>query len=497
MNDPLKRVAANAAESARMLVVSREPAALESLWAVGQANAWEVELTGSGCEALERVQAEGGPQLVLLDLAKGDADGLYTLRWLRRVRPEVPVVLLSHADDPQQQVEAMRLGAHDYLVRPIDEQRLQTVIRRHLAAVSEGGADEIISEQVEQISDDVFFIAASPIMRKLRAQAELLAQVEVPVLIVGEPGSGKEATARLIHKLSVRSGFRFRKINCGALPGDLLERELFGAEAGAVRNGAGKLDFSEKGTVLLDDVVDTPASLQLRLLEILQEKQSARPGAGDVRIMAATSGNLDDALAERRLREDLYYRLSAFTVHVPPLRRRKEEIPLLLGHFMKQQARRYGLPTRTFSAALIDACKLHSWPGNLPELESFVKRYLVMGDEELALSELSQDLDMLPERGAAGFGAGGSRAGYEAPESEEPNSGLRSLVQSVKGETERNAIAVALEQTHWNRKAAARLLKVSYRTLLYKIQQYHMSPPSSYFSAPLVGQGVKGNGDGR
>jgi two-component system response regulator AtoC len=500
MNQPLRRVAANPAESGRMLVVSREPAALGSLWSIARANAWEIEITGSGCEALERVQSGSGPQLVLLDLAKGDADGLYTLRWLRRVRPDLPVVLLSHSDDAQQQVEAMRLGAHDYLVRPVDEKQLETVIRRHLAGTAQDPEEEIISEQVEQISEDLFFIAASPVMRKLRAQAELLAQVDVPVLIVGERGSGKESTARLIHKLSVRSGFRFRKINCGALPAELLERELFAPESGAVRNGAGKAEFAEKGTVLLDDIVDTPASLQGKLLEILQDKQLSRPGEvrgdADVRIMAATSSNLDEALAEHQLREDLYYRLSAFTVHVPPLRRRKEEIPLLLGHFMKQLGRRYGLPTRTFSAALVDACKIHSWPGNLRELESFVKRYLVMGDEELAVNELAQDLEMLPERGSSSLQTG-MRSGHEAVESEEPNSGLRSLVQSVKGETERNAIAVALEQTHWNRKAAARLLKVSYRTLLYKIQHYRMSPPPSYLPASLIGQGVKGNGDGR
>jgi len=496
MKDSSKGVPGNGPDTTRMLVVSREPSSLRSLWAIGEANAWEMEITGSGCEALERVQSGSRPDLVLLDVARGDADGLYTLRWLRRVRPEVPVVLLSHPDDAQQQVEAMRLGAHDYLVRPIEEQQLEGVIRRHLAS-SRDVETEIMSEKVEAVGDDLYFVAAGPLTRKLRAQAELLAQVDVPLLIVGEPGSGKEAAARLIHKLSVRSGFQFRKVNCAALPGDLLERELFGYEAGAfpgaLRSRAGKFELSEKGTVLLDQVAEMPANLQVRLLETLRDKQVRHAGGEtrvevDVRIIAATDGNLEQALAEKKLREDLYYRLSAFTLHVPPLRQRREELPLLLGHSMNQLARRYGLPARTFSSRALAACQAHTWPGNLRELENFVKRYLVMGDDEDAvLSELGQDLHYAAESGA--------RAAGDGLESDDSTSGLRSLVQTVKGEAERNAIAAALDQTRWNRKAAARLLKVSYRTLLYKIQQYHMSPPPAYLPPSFLGSGLKGNGE--
>lgn len=500
------RVATNGAESARVLVVSREPAALSALWAIGEANDWEMETTGSGCEALERAQSGTRPDLVVLDLARGDADALYTLRWLRRVRPDVPVVLLAHADDARQRVEAMRLGAHDYLVQPLDGQQLDAALRRHLASAANGSDTEITSEQVEAVGDDMFFVAASPVMRKLRAQAELLAQVDVPVLIVGENGSGKESTARLIHKLSVRSGFRFRKVNCAALPGDLLERELFGYEPGAFPGAmgarAGKFEAAEKGTILLEDIAETPANLQGKLLQVLQEKQFSRVGGEaqvevDVRIVAATNGNLEQALAQKKLREDLYYRLSAFTVHVPPLRQRKDEIPLLLGHWMNQMARRYGMPGRKFSPAVLKACQAHAWPGNLRELENFVKRYLVMGDdEELALSELGKDSEPALEHTRMVLDPA-LHGAHEGVESEEAGSGLRSLVQSVKGETERNAIAVALEQTHWNRKAAARLLKVSYRTLLYKIQQYHMTPPAAYLAASLLGQGSKGNGEER
>ena len=501
----LSRRAPSHSAAIRLLVVSREPAALSTLWAMAEANGWEIELTNSGCEALERVQPGNGPDLVLLDLARGDADALYTLRWLRRVRPDVRVMLLAHPEDATQKIEALRLGACDYLVRPIDERALASAIRNQLKPAADPEAMEIADEKVVQLSEGIFYVASSPVMRKLRAQAELLAQVDVPVLVVGESGSGKEATARLIHKLSVRSGFRFRRVDCAALPGDLLEHELFGYEAGAVpgaaQGGPGKFELSEKGTLLLDNIAEAPASLQGKLLQVLQEKQFARLGGQarvevDVRIMATADGHLEQALREKKLREDLYYRLSAFTVQVPPLRQRREEIPLLLGYCMNQTARRYGLSTRTFSASVMEACQAHNWPGNLSQLETFVKSYLVMGgDEELALSELKQSWDARTDRVSLAFEAEATNHhGVELPEADDHNSGLRSLVQSVKGETERGAIAAALEQTHWNRKAAARLLKVSYRTLLYKIQHYQMSPPPSYLSSAVLGQGAKGNG---
>jgi two-component system response regulator AtoC len=505
MNENSKPPAAGVLPAARLLVVSREPAALGSLWTIGQANGWEIGITGGGCEALERVQAGHGPDVILLDVARGDADSLYTLRWLRRVRPELPIMLLAHADDPEQRLEAMRLGAHEYLTWPVSETALAIAIRHHLHSADDGADGEIVSERIEEIGEDMFFVASTPIMRKLRAQAELLAQVDLPVLIVGESGSGKETTARLVHKLSVRSGFRFRKVNCAALTGDLLERELFGYELGAFAGNnhrrEGKLELAEKGTVLLDDITEIPPSLQVKLLQVLDDKQFVRGGRSrvdvDVRIIASSDGKIEQALREKKLREDLYYRLSAFTIHVPPLRQRREEIPLLLGHCMNQMARRYGLPARALSPALLEACQTHYWPGNLRELENFVKRCLVMGgDEDLLLSELTQgwhrsDHVPLPTaESAAGFFA-------EGVESGEDTSGLRSLVQSVKGEAERNAIAAALEQTHWNRKAAARLLKVSYRTLLYKIQHYHMNPPPSYLDSSVLAQGIKRNDERR
>ena len=496
----------SAIHAVRLLVVSKEPTVVRSLWSIGEANSWQMETVGSGWEAMEFVQEGFTPDLLLLDLPRGDGDSLHILRWLRRLRPDLPIILLSYPDDAGRKNEAIRLGAQDFLVRPVDDEHLETVIRGQLNSQSDSIAMDLASEDIEQVSDDAFFVGASPIMRKLRAQAELLAQASVPVLILGEQGSGKDTAARLIHKLSVRSGFKFLKVNCAALPGDLLETELFGYErsdSGAVRSKPGKLELCQQGTVLLDEITEMPSSVQSKLLQVLQNKQFYRPGSGaavevDVRILAASSANIERAISEKKLREDLYYRLSAFTVQAPPLRQRKDEIPLLLRHFMHHLAKHYGMAPRTFSPAVLDACHAYSWPGNLRELEGFVKRYLVMGDKELysgaqKVENASEHVTPAQSSHRTVLDLDGNEKGNGNGVHPSSLNSLKSLVQSVRSEAERTAIATALDKTGWNRKAAAKLLMVSYRTLLYKIEQYHMTsseaPPSAY-----TGNGTRGNG---
>ena len=213
--------------SAKILLVSKTRSAADLAGSGAESWPWQVDTVGSRWEALERVQAGPGPDLVLLDLTPGDSDGLHSLRWLRRVRPDLPVLVLAGGEDPEQRRETIRLGAQDFLVLPLRPRQLESAIRRSLLDSSADPESEILTEEIEHIGDARFFVAASPTMRKLRAQAELLAQVNAPVLIAGENGSGKELAARLIHKLSVRSGFRFGKINCATLPADVLaERAL-------------------------------------------------------------------------------------------------------------------------------------------------------------------------------------------------------------------------------------------------------------------------------
>ena len=471
-------------ESARLLVVSRERSALGLLWALAEANAWELETVGSGWEALERVQTGTRSGIVVLDFAPGDSEGMYTLRWMRRVSPQLPVIVLSRSEDEEHRREALRLGASEYLTRPLDEQLLEAIIRRCFEE-SESLEAGRLPDTVNPFEDDSFFLALCPAMRKLQAQAELLAQVNAPLLIVGETGSGKELVARLIHKHSDRGAMRFLKVDCASLAVDSDGDDLFGREKS---NGSytGQLELCHKGTLFLDEITALSLSSQTRLLQILQEGHSslrAEDGRNlDVRILAATRMNVEKAVGERKLREDLYYRLSAFTVHVPALRQRKEEIPVFLDHFMKRLAKRHGLPARSFSPAVLEACQTYAWPGNIHELEAFVSQYLIASDATPVpgssnMDHGSQLRETVPLTPITGEG----HAPIHSNDGETNANGLKSLLQNVRGETERNAIAAALEQTRWNRKAAAQLLRVSYRTLLYKIQQYHMTPPDSLY----------------
>jgi transcriptional regulator with PAS, ATPase and Fis domain len=306
-------------------------------------------------------------------------------------------------------------------------------------------------------------------MRKIRSQSALVANVDIPVLLLGESGTGKEVLGRLIHKLSPRAHRTFLKVNCAAVPADLLESELFGYEPGAFTGAThakpGKFEICNKGTILLDEIGEMPPLLQAKLLHVLQDQQFSRLGSRsvikvDVRILAATNINIPEALANKRLREDLYYRLNAFTLQLPPLRERKEEIPILLKHSMTRMAERYARPPLPLTPQLLQACQDHNWPGNLRELNNFLKRYLILGDETLAIAELQPKND----------GTGGLRADSAGKNGDA--GGLKSLARNAKDEAEAEAIMQALEQTNWNRKQAAAVLQISYKALLYKIRQY-------------------------
>ncbi len=463
---------------ARVLVVDDEPEILRYMRTVLESGAYAVETAESGVVALDRLRKDPPPDVVLLDLMMPELDGLQTLARLLEIRPSQRVIMLSCATEPRRVVEAMRLGAQDYLSKPFQKAEFDVVLRQSLSVSGVAGSPESLGPPtiIEELGDDISFLAVSPAMRKVYEQAQQIAAVDLPVLLLGESGTGKEVVARLIHRFSPRARQTFLKVNCAALPADLLESELFGYEAGAftgaVRSKPGKFELSDKGTILLDEIGEMPPGLQAKLLHVLQDGRFSRLGARgivqvDVRVLAATNVDVQKALQTRQLREDLYYRLNGLTIHLPPLRERREEIPSLLRHFLSTFAAQFGRDPLPLSATLLDRCLQHDWPGNLRELENFVKRYLILGQEDLALGEL----DLSRNRRTPPASSVKRETGPLAQD-------LKSLVRNLKGVAELEAISKALAETGWNRRAAARQLKISYKALLYKIRQYGIRPPA-------------------
>jgi len=453
---------------ANILVVDDEPSIRGLLRTSLEVEGFHVDVAENALVALDRLRAGATPQLMILDVAMPGMDGLEALEQVRQISPSTKVVMLSCISDTRKVVQAMHLGAEDYLTKPFQPRDLVAVLNRCLMAKVPPHDNTVVNEVME-LSDNSFFVCASPAMQKIRSQAALVARCDIPVLLLGESGSGKEVIATLIHKLSPRATRPFVKVNCAAVPSELLESELFGYEAGAftgaVKPKPGKFELCNKGTILLDEIGEMPPALQAKLLHVLQDNEFSRLGARsttkvDVRILAATNIDVKEAMATKRLRPDLYYRLNGLQLRVPALRERKEEIPILLKQFLARAADSFGRPAPAISNRLIQACLSYGWPGNLRELQNMAKRFLVLGDEDLAISALS------------------GNAAYMSAAPIEPGSGLKSIVRSVKNEAEAVAISDALQGTHWNRKQAAKNLGISYKALLYKIRELNLQPPA-------------------
>ncbi|HEV2617167.1 MAG TPA: sigma-54 dependent transcriptional regulator [Candidatus Acidoferrales bacterium] len=311
-------------------------------------------------------------------------------------------------------------------------------------------------------------------MEELRKQVDRVAQVDVPVLLLGESGVGKEFVARTLHARSPRSGNAFLKVNCAALPSELLESELFGYEAGAftgaIRPKPGQFELCDHGTILLDEIGEMSSALQAKLLHVLQDQQFCRLGGRrtitvDVRILAATNIDINKALDEKIFRPDLYYRLNTITLHIPALRERREDIPLFLDYFMTEMSEQLNSPKRRFSKLVLDACMRYSWPGNVRELKNFVCRYIVLADDEAAIAGLAER-ETTTTKQLTG------------------EAGLRQVVHSVRAEAERRVIEDSLNRFRWNRTETARALHISTKTLWNKMRQYGIRDSSRQREVP-------------
>jgi two-component system response regulator AtoC len=458
------------AQRPTILIVDDEPGMRTYMSTLLEAHRYHVELADGGTDALTRIERGLSPDLTLLDVNMPGLDGIETLEQIRRIAPSLKVVMVSCITDTKKVVRAMQLGAKDYLTKPVTPEDLVSALRDLTEGGKRAREEPDKNADVVCLSDDVLFVCASPPMRKIRSQAALVASCDIPVLILGESGTGKEIIATLIHQESPRAKQPFLKVNCAAVPAELLESELFGYEAGAftgaTKSKPGMFELGNKGTILLDEIGEMPPALQAKLLHVLQDHEFCRLGGRsttkvDVRVIAATNIDIQQAITDKKLRLDLYYRLNGLSLRVPPLRERREEIPILLRQFIAQLSEKFARPAPTVSYRLVQACLTYSWPGNLRELQNFVKRYIVLRDEELAISELT---------GGVEFGKL-----YGAPD---PGKKLKSIVRSVKNGAEAIAIAEALEQTNWKRKKAAILLGISYKALLYKMRQFELHPPS-------------------
>jgi len=417
---------------------------------------------------LDRLEQNDEPDILLLALHPG-RDPLPLLTHIRCARPNLPVIVLSCSAELRDLEMVIRLGVRAIVMKPFVGTDVEETIEEHLISPDRKGAAADSPREIP-LNETHSFVRSSKRMRDLESQAALVARADIPLLILGESGTGKEILALYTHKMSSRSQNTFLKVNCAAVPADLLESELFGYEqgafTGAVKTKPGKFEICSGGTIFLDEIGEMPAILQAKLLQVLQDGTFSRLGSRspmrvDVRVIAATNINMKEAMANKTFREDLYYRLNGFTLNIPPLRDRREEIPVLAEYFMRKGARRYDRDPLPFSQRLMDALSAHSWPGNLRELENVVNRYLVLGDERAILDELAPATPQTVT-GASAEPANGA--------------GLKALVKNLKGGAEAAAIAQVLEGTGWNRKAAANDLQISYKALLYKIKQYDLSP---------------------
>ncbi|HKF22170.1 MAG TPA: sigma-54 dependent transcriptional regulator [Candidatus Angelobacter sp.] len=467
---------------ARVLIVDDDVAMAKYLASHLSRRNFEVTVAASDQEAL-RIFRTLDPILVLLDTSMSANSGGAILERLKHIKPTVSIMVLSANRDPELIFKASKLGADDYLSKPIDPKELDARISRVLDNQRLHAEVTQLREQVRQQSDFTMLFGTSPRMLEVKTTIEQVADTTATVLVRGESGTGKEVVARMIHSESSRSEKPFVKVNCAAIPHELLESELFGYEAGAftgaTRQKLGKFEQANNGTIFLDEISEMHPALQAKLLHVLQDHEFSRLGGKrdvqvDVRVLAATNKPLERAVEEGTFREDLFYRLNVVTIHIPPLRERREEIPVFLEYFLEKYSQHYGKRPPMFSDYAVARMMEYAWPGNIRELENLVKRYVIVGNEAQIIRELSTPKPIVvakeaPAAVAAAAGAtnvqpvAGLGADLEMPS-------LLEIGKRAAMQAEREAIERVLAQTRWNRRQAAKILRISYKALLNKLK---------------------------
>ncbi len=447
-------------KSGKILVVDDEPAEREGLARLVGQWGYEVETASSGEEALNLVETQH-PAVVLTDLVLPEMDGLTLLQKLKETgRPPIVLLVTGHGT-VETAVEAMRHGAFDYLTKPVDTTRLQVLLEKSIEQESLSREVNFLRHQLRQKGSFGQMVGQSRSMQEVYRWVELAATSTAPVLVYGESGTGKELVARTIHELSNRRNKPFVAINCAAIPETLIESELFGHERGAFTGATerrlGCFELTDGGTLFLDEVAEMDSNTQAKLLRVLQEGSFRRVGGGkheiqvDVRVVAATNKNPTDAIATGKMREDLFYRLNVFSIHLPPLRERREDVVLLAKTFIDEFNRQDSRQVRGLTTESEKELERYHLPGNVRELRNVIQRAVVISGSGLIGAEHLPDNVL---RGAAPAPAAASGS-----------------VTPIR-EMERDAILRALEETGQDKRRAAQLLGISLKTLYNKLAKY-------------------------
>lgn len=472
----------------RVFIVDRDQAAARTLAAQMLRRGFDVSSANSGEEAL-RLLRSCDPALLLLDISTQGASDV--LARVKQTKPDTAVVVLSARQDADTIFNASRLGADDFVAKPLDERDLEIRINRVLDKQRSNGDAPQLRDQVRRNRDFAALFGTSPRMEEVKNTIEQVADTTATVLVRGESGTGKEVVARMIYAHSSRMDKPFVKVNCAAIPHELLESELFGYEpgafTGAIRQKLGKFDLANLGTLFLDEVSEMHPALQAKLLHVLQDGEFSRLGGKrdisvDVRVLAATNKPLELAVQDGTFREDLFYRLNVITIHIPPLRERREEIPVFLDFFLRKYSEFYAKQPPPFSDYAQARMMEYTWPGNIRELENLVKRYVIVGNEAQITRELSTHKPIVSSY--TGLGplpveekSATDRAATSAipittgkPNSDGDSPSLLEIGRRAAMVAEREAIERVLTQTRWNRRQAAKILKISYKALLNKLK---------------------------
>jgi two-component system response regulator AtoC len=469
-----------------LLVIEDDDGARDALCEYLGAAGYEVRHARGGAEGLAALAAASS-DAVLLDLVMPEPDGFEVLRRIRERDPRVPVIVMSALSEAEAVVRAMKLGATDYLPKPFEVAELDLVLRRALegpgrrprdvAARAAGGAEPDAALPPATLSGA---------MERVWSLVTRIVDTDVPVLLVGESGVGKDVVARRIHATSRRSARPFVKINCAALPGELLESELFGHEKGAFTGAhaekPGKFELADQGTIFLDEIGEMDPRLQAKLLQVLQDEEFYRVGGKrsvrvDARVVVATNRNLETAIRQGAFREDLFYRLNVVTIRVPPLRERKEEIVPLVNHFVEKYRNRYRGGLEQVPPEVMERFHAYDWPGNVRELENLVRRLVVLRDPAMVLGELVPTARTLGGPLTNSVSNTVRLDGHALHATLPDDAPLKDIARRAARIAEREAILRALMRTGWNKRKAAKRLQVSYKALLYKIKDCEIVDP--------------------